>query len=102
RNAIFVDIIPGNSSEHLNLGSVSKEAWVKKRVKEALPFFCDFHYPASGTHFHAYVQIDKTAEGQAQQVAQLMFGLDHYLKLIIVVDTDIDLRSEQDVLWAVA
>lgn len=101
-NAIFVDIVPGNSSEHLTLGRAGKEAWVHKRMKEALPFFVDFHYPSSGTHFHAYVRIDKTAEGQAQQAAHLMVGLDHYLKLIVVVDRDIDPANEQEVLWAMA
>lgn len=102
RDAIYVDIVPGNSSEHLTLGRASKEAWVRKRLTEALPFFVDFHYPASGTHFHCYARIDKTAEGQARQLAQLLFGLDHYLKLIVVVDRDINPHDEHEVWWAVA
>jgi 2,5-furandicarboxylate decarboxylase 1 len=36
RDFIFVDIVPGNSAEHLTLGRASKEAWVFKRMKEAL------------------------------------------------------------------
>lgn len=102
RDAIFVDIVPGNSTEHLALGRVCKEAWVYKRMREALPFFVDFHYPSSGTHFHCYVRIDKSAEGQAQQAAQLLVGLDHYVKLVIVVDKDIDPADEDAVLWALA
>ncbi|MGC8782620.1 MAG: UbiD family decarboxylase domain-containing protein, partial [Anaerolineae bacterium] len=102
RDAIFVDIVPGNSAEHLALGRVCKEAWVHKRMREALPFFMDFHYPSSGTHFHCYVRIDKTAEGQAQQAAQLLVGLDHYVKLVIVVDKDIDPTDEAAVMWALA
>lgn len=102
RNAIFVDIIPGNSAEHLGLGRVAKEAWLQKRMSEALPFFMDFHYPSSGTHFHCFIRIDKTAEGQAQQAAQLLVGLDHYVKLVIVVDKDIDPADEDAVMWAMA
>lgn len=102
RDPIFVDIIPGNSTEHLTLGRASKEAWVYTRMREALPFFMDFHYPASGTHFHCYLRIDKTAEGQARQAAELLMGLDHYVKLVIVVDKDIDPTREPDVLWAMA
>ncbi len=102
REAIFVDIVPGNSTEHLSLGRVCKEAWVHKRMKEALPFFMDFHFPSSGTHFHCYVRIDKTAEGQAQQAAQLLVGLDHYVKLVIVVDKDCDPTDEDAVMWALA
>ena len=99
---IFVDLAPGNSSDHLNLGRASKEAWVHKQMKEALPFYSRIYYPSSGTHFHCFLQIDKTAEGQAQQAAILLMGLDHYLKLVVVVDSDIDLSDEQAVWWAVA
>jgi 2,5-furandicarboxylate decarboxylase 1 len=102
RDPIFVDLVPGNSREHLNLGRASKEAWVFKRMKEALPFFLGFYYPPSGTHFHCYVRIHKTAEGQAQQAALLLMGLDHYIKLVVVVDEDIDPAQEEQVLWAMA
>lgn len=102
RNPVFVDIVPGNSREHLILGHVSYEAWVHKRMKEALPFFMDFNFPFSGIHFHCYIRIDKTAEGQPQQAAQLLFGLDQFTKLVVVVDKDIDIFDEQEVLWAIA
>lgn len=101
-DAIFVDVIPGNSAEHLILGRAAKEAWVHRRMAEALPFFVDFHYPSSGTHFHCFVRIDKSAEGQAQQAAQLLVGLDHYVKLVVVVDKDIDPSDEAAVMWALA
>ena len=102
RDAIFVDIVPGNSTEHLSLGRVCKEAWLYQRMREALPFFVDFYYPAPGTHFHCYIRIDKSAEGQAQQAAQLLVGLDHYVKLVIVVDKDIDPSDENAVMWSMA
>ena len=102
QDPIFVDIVPGNSAEHLTLGRASKEAWVFKRMKEALPFFVDFHFPSSGTHFHCYLRIDKTAEGQANQAAALLMGLDHYVKLVVVVDKDINIFNEAEVWWAVA
>lgn len=101
-NPIFVDIIPGNSSEHIALGHIAYEAWLDKRMREALPFFIDFHYPASAIHFHAYVRINKTAEGQPQQAAQLLFGLDPNTKLVVVVDEDIDPADEGEVLWTLA
>lgn len=102
KNPLFVDIIPGNSSEHLILGRIVKEAWVMKRMKEALPYFIDFHYPSSGTHFHCFVRIDKHGEGYAKLAGDLLLGLDHYVKLVIVVDRDIDVSNEKEVMWAVA
>ncbi|MFW2366635.1 MAG: UbiD family decarboxylase [Desulforhopalus sp.] len=100
--AIFMDIIPGNSNEHLMLGRIVKEAWVHNRMAEALPFFIDFHYPNSGTHFHCHVRIEKHGEGYAKQAAELLLGLDHYVKMVIVVDKDIDPSNEREVMWAVA
>ena len=102
KKAIYTDIIPGNSNEHLTLGRIVKEAWVHNRMQEALPFFIDFHYPNSGTHYHCYVRIEKHGEGYAKQAAELLLGLDHYVKLVIVVDEDIDPTNEREVMWAVA
>ena len=84
------------------LGRIAKEAWLYERMREALPFFLDFYYPSSGTHYHCYVRVDKSAEGQALQAAQLLVALDHYVKLVIVVDKDIDPQNQESVLWALA
>jgi 4-hydroxy-3-polyprenylbenzoate decarboxylase len=102
RDALYVDIVPGNSAEHLTLGRVAKEAWVHARMKETLPFYTDLYYPSSGTHYHCYVRINKTEEGQAPLAAQLLLALDHYVKLVVVVDQDIDPRDQDAVLWAMA
>ncbi len=101
-NAFFTDIIPGNSNEHLILGRIVKEAWVHNRMAEALPFFIDFHYPNSGTHYHCFVRLEKHGEGYAKQAAELLLGLDHYVKMVVVVDKDIDPSNEREVMWAMA
>lgn len=99
---IFLDIIPGYSNEHLLLGRVAKEAHVFERLKEVLPTLKALNYPHSGTHFHAYMSFQKTAEGQARHALMLLFGLDSYIKLAVAVDEDIDVYSEEEVLWALA
>jgi 2,5-furandicarboxylate decarboxylase 1 len=43
-----------------------------------------------------------SAEGQAKNVAFTAFGEDLALKLVVVVDDDVDVYREQEVLWAVA
>ncbi len=40
--------------------------------------------------------------GEAKHVIPIVLGVDHYLKLVIVVDDDIDVFDESDVMWAVA
>src|SRR5690606_39886639 len=60
------------------------------------------NYPMSGTHFHCYVSMNKTMEGLPKRAALLLFGLDMFAKLVIVVDDDIDVYDEKEVLWALA
>jgi len=99
---IFLDIIPGYSSEHLLLGRCAKEAHVFHRLKEGVPGLKAINYPKSGTHFHAYLSLRKSAEGQARHALMLLFGLDPYLKFAVAVDDDIDVFDEQEVMWAIA
>lgn len=99
---IYLDLIPGYSTEHLLLGRVAKEAHVYHRLKEVVPTLKALNYPKSGTHFHAYMSFTKSAEGQARHALMLLFGLDSYIKLAVAVDDDVDVYNEEDVLWALA
>jgi 2,5-furandicarboxylate decarboxylase 1 len=99
---IFHDIIPGYSAEHLLLGRSAKEAHVHMRLKEMVPNLKTLNFPKSGTHFHAYMSMKKTAEGQPQHAMMLLLGLDPYLKFVVAVDEDVNVFDEEEVLWALA
>jgi 2,5-furandicarboxylate decarboxylase 1 len=99
---IFHDIIPGYSAEHLLLGRATKEAHVFLRLKEMVPGLRALSYPKSGTHFHAYMAMKQTAQGQARHALMLLLGLDPYLKLVVAVDEDVNVFDETEVLWALA
>lgn len=99
---IFLDIVPGLSNEHLLLGRSAKEAHVFTRLKELVPNLVALNYPKSGTHFHAYISLRKSAEGQARHALMLLFGLDNYIKFAVAVDADVDVYQETEVLWAMA
>src|SRR5437879_6249627 len=61
------------------------------------------HVPLSWTSsFTAYVSIAQSRPGEAKHVIPIVLGVDHYLKLVIVVDDDIDVFDEAEVLWAIA
>jgi 4-hydroxy-3-polyprenylbenzoate decarboxylase len=100
--ALFMDLVPGFSCEHLLLGGAAKEAEILYLMKDRFHTVEDVYFPKSGTHFHAYIKMKKTAEGQPRQAMALLTGLDMYLKTIITVDDDIDIHSDEDVLWALA
>ena len=99
---IFLDVIPGYSAEHLLLGRAAKEAHVYQRLKEVVPNVVALNYPKSGTHFHAYLSLKKTAEGQARHALMLLFGLDSYIKLAVALDDDVNIFNEEEVLWSLA
>ena len=99
---IFHDIIPGYSAEHLLLGRSAKEAHVHMRLKEMVPNLKALNFPKSGTHFHAYLSMKKTAEGQPKHALMLLLGLDPYLKFVVAVDEDVNVFDEEEVLWAMA
>jgi 2,5-furandicarboxylate decarboxylase 1 len=90
RTPIFHDIIPGYSAEHLLLGRSAKEAHVHMRLKEMVPNLKALNFPKSGTHFHAYMSMKKTAEGQARHALMVLLRLDPYLKLVVAVDDDVN------------
>jgi len=102
RDAILVDVVGGNSAEHLNLGRVPRESEMAEKLKERFPSVTAVHYPASGTHFHAYVALRQVRPGEARQVMLALLGWDPYLKTVIAVDADVDVSRDEEVLWALA
>ena len=102
RDAILVDVVGGNSPEHLNLSRVPRESEMAEKLMERFPSVTALHYPNSGVHFHAYVALRQRREGEARQVMLALLGWDPYVKSVIAVDEDIDLADDSQVLWALA
>ena len=102
RDAMLVDVVGGNSNEHLNLGRIPRESEMVEKLKERFPGVTAVHYPTSGTHFHAYVAMKQVRDGEARQVMLGLLGWDPYLKTVVAVDADVDITRDEEVLWALA
>ncbi len=102
KNAMLVSVAGGNSAEHLNLGRVPREAEMVEKLRQRFPSVTAVHYPASGTHFHAYVALNQTRPGEARQVMLGLLGWDPYLKNVFAVDADVDITRDSEVLWALS
>lgn len=102
RAPMWVDVMGGRSPEHLNLGRVPRESEMVEKLKARFPGVTAVHYPSSGTHFHAYVALRQLRDGEARQVMLGLLGWDPYLKTVIAVDADVDVTSDEQVLWALA
>jgi len=102
--------IPNVTGVHVPLsGTSSFTAYVALKqsrpgeARHAIPNVTGVHVPLSGTSsFTAYVALKQSRPGEARHAIPIVLGVDHYLKLVIVVDDDIDVFDESDVLWAVA
>ena len=100
---LFQDITPAMSSEHITIVAVQREGDVLNALKRTLPNIKNVHAPVSACGlFHCYISLKKIAEGQAQQAIFTAFSVDHNLKLVVVVDEDVDVFDERQVLWAIA
>ncbi len=101
-DAWLLDVVGGNSAEHLNLGRIPRESEMVEKLKERFPSVTAVHYPSSGTHFHAYVALRQSRPGEARQVMLGLLGWDPYLKTVVAVDEDVDITRDEEVLWALA
>jgi len=103
KDAIYHDIIPGISDEHTSLLAVPSEARLLRTLRQHFPNTTAVSYPKSGTcRLHAYIAMRNPAPGQAKNAAAVAFGDDLSLKLVAVVDDDVDVRNDSEVLWAMA
>lgn len=101
--AIWHDITPGMSSEHITIVAVQREGDVLNALNRTLPNIKAVHAPFSSCGlFHCYISMKKIAEGQPQQAIFAALGVDHNIKMVIVVDEDVDVFDEREVLWAMA
>lgn len=103
RDALFQDIVPGLSPEHNSMLAIPAEPRMLEVLRQIAPSVRDVAYPFSGAcRFHCYVSMKKIAEGQPQTVMFAAWAEDPSLKMVVVVDEDIDVRQEAEVLWALA
>ena len=101
RDAIYHDITPGISDEHTLMLAVPQEARLLRTLRQHYQNVTKVAYPKSGTcRFHAYIALKNSAPGQAKNAAAVALGDDLSLKMVVVVDDDVDVLDDSDVLWA--
>jgi 2,5-furandicarboxylate decarboxylase 1 len=97
-NPLFLDTFIGHRDDY----PLGWETTVYNRAKEAVHTVIDVHLPYSARWgYAAYIRMKKTVPGQPVNaaLAALTWG---FLKLVVVVDEDIDVFNEEEVWWAVA
>lgn len=103
KDAYYHSIVGGISDEHTLLLGIAQEARQLKSLRVQYPNVKAVHYPKSGTCLlHCYISAKGLAPGEARNIALAALGDNLTLKLVVVVDDDVDVYNEQEVMWAVA
>ncbi len=101
RNPIFHTIISGK--EVFNSVGLLGEANVLALLQKQVPGVRDVYFSHGGAGFyHAVVQIAQGRAGWSKQALMAAFAAFPPLKMVTVVDDDVDIRNPSDVEWAMA
>ncbi len=101
-DAIYHDLDPAHR-EHCLAGALTFESQVYDAVFAMVPSVTAVHMPPSGTaHLSAYVAIAKKVPGEGMSAGIAAIAANSDMKIVIVVDEEIDIYNEEQVMWAVA
>ena len=70
-------------------------------VKAVAPALVNVHVPVSGRRFHAYLQLASPQRGETRDAITAALAY-RRTKAVVAVDTDVDIFSSDEVLWAIA
>lgn len=107
KDPIFHAIAPNNSAEHLLLSGLPKQARITHALTQYThtPALNDIIWPTQGTHFITFLSLNQAASatpGLPKQVALLLLGLDHYVKIAAILPPTADVSDPTQALTAIA
>ncbi len=107
KDAIFLAVAPSNSSEHLLLSGLPKQARIHKAINDFIhtPALKDIIWPVWGTHFVCFISFKKGMEltpGLAKQLGLLLLGLDHYVKIVAIFPSETSISDVTSALGTIA
>lgn len=100
RDAIYHSILSGKEVR-IAYASVA-EAGIFESVRTKVPEVTAVHLSDGCVPYHLVVQINKKREGCQQLAIDAAFSSLPFLKMVTVVDTDVDIFDIGDVEWAIA
>jgi 4-hydroxy-3-polyprenylbenzoate decarboxylase len=103
RPVYLTTIVGVPPQEDYYLGMASERIFLPL-IRKTLPEIVDMHFPAAGIfHNLVLVSIDKRYPGHARKIMNAFWGLGQLMfsKVIVVVDSDVDVQNEAEVAWIV-
>ncbi|AYG62498.1 UbiD family decarboxylase [Rhizobium jaguaris] len=102
-DAIYQAILPGYAAEHCLLGAVAIGATLTRDLQRSIPAVRRVLVTDGGMgRLHAIITMHRPRLGEGKRAVILAMGLVNLLKLVIVVDDDIDPENPRQVEWSLA
>ncbi len=101
KDAIYFDLDPSHR-EHPMAMMLPIGSAVYKAVERVVPNVKAVHCPPSGSCTnHIYISMKQTIPGEAKRAAFAALAAVHFIKMVVLVDEDIDIYNDEEVLWAI-
>lgn len=102
-DAIYQAILPGYAAEHCLLGAVAIGATLTRDLMRSIPAVRRVFVTDGGMgRLHAVIAMHRPRLGEGKRAVMLAMGLVNLLKLVVVVDDDIDPEDSRQVEWSLA
>jgi len=103
KDAIYHAILPGSGAEHWLLGGIAIGATVCRALQRVIPAVRRVLITEGGMgRLHAIVSMHRPHLGEGKRAILLAMGQVNLLKLVIVVEDDVDPEDWRQVEWSLA
>jgi 2,5-furandicarboxylate decarboxylase 1 len=102
-DAMFQAILPGYAPEHCLLGAVGIESVLSCGLQRVIPSVRRVFITEGGMgRLHAIITMHRPALGEGKRAVLLAMGQVNLLKLVVVVEDDVDPEDWRQVEWSLA
>lgn len=102
-DAIYQAILPGYAAEHCLLGAVAIGTTLTRDLQRSIPAVRRVFVTDGGMgRLHAVVVMHRPRRGEGKRAVLLAMSLVNLLKLVIVVEDDVDPEDPRQVEWSLA
>lgn len=103
RDAIYQAILPGYAAEHCLLGGLAIETTLTRDLQRAIPAVRRVVVTPGGMgRLHAVIAMHRPRPGEGKRAIMLALGMVNLLKLVTVVEDDVDPEDPRQVEWSLA
>ena len=100
KQPVFHSILSGREVD--NAFATITEAGIFEKINALVPAVTAVRLSDASIPYHLFVQVNKTREGEQTEAMEAALASQAFVKMVTVVDTDVDIFNNADVEWAVA